>query len=69
MQPHDSKHQCSEASDLDGGRDVEQSAAALALGLVFQKALDAHYGAVHLAEPGKPLNLSANLRGSGGVSA
>ena len=59
MQPHDSNSERPEASDTDGGRDAKQRAILGAIKLVLQKILNT---------PNRTVYLSANLRGSGGLT-
>lgn len=68
MQPHD-EHQRPETQPADGGRDAERSAAIHAIGVAFAKVFDMGNGQMHLAEPGKPVNMSASVSGSGGLAA
>ena len=69
MQPHNSDDQRAPQGDSDGGRDNERSAAITAAFVAIAKALNVGNGSVHLAEPGKPVNLSANIAGTGGLAA
>lgn len=68
MQSHDND-QRPEAINSDGRRDAERGAVEYANLVAISQAIDLANGKVHLAEPGKPFNLSANISGRGGASA
>lgn len=68
MQPHDSD-QCPAQGDSDGGRDDERCANVYEALMAISQALDVANGKVRVAEPGKPLNLFANISGKGGLTA
>lgn len=68
MQPHNDDQRPSEGN-TDGGRDAERNADLHALRLAFTKIFNTPNGAVYLAEPNKPLNLSASIGGEGTVRA
>ena len=59
MQPHDSNSERPKASDTDGGWDAKQRAVLDAIKLVLQKVLNTS---------NRTVCLSANLRGSGGLT-
>ena len=69
MQAHESNDQCAETVNPDRRRDDARSAVEYANLVAISQAIDASNGKVHLAEPGKPFNLSANLSGKGGAAA
>ena len=68
MQPHNDDQRPKE-SDSDGRRDAESVASATAIGMALATILKLADRKVHLAEPGKPVNMSASIGGDGGVSA
>ena len=67
MQSHNSDNQCSSEVDTDGGRDFEQRAFEAAIGVALAQVLNLGNRQVHIAEAGKPVDLSANMSGSGGL--
>lgn len=67
MQSHNGDNQCSSEVDTDGGRDFKQCAFEAALGVALAQVLNLGNRQVHLAEPGKPVNLFATLDGLGGL--
>lgn len=67
MQSRNSDNQCSSEVDTDGGRDFKQRAFEAAIGVALAQVLNLGNRSVHLAEPGKPVDLSANVSGSGGL--
>ena len=69
MQPHNSDDQRATPGDSDRGRDAQRYPSVNAALMAISQALDLANGKVHLATPGQPLNLSASLKGSGGVDA
>lgn len=69
MHTHDSNGECAAQSIVDGRRDTERRTLLGAAGLALAQDVDAAYGTVHIAAPGKPLNLSAALTGTGGLKS
>jgi hypothetical protein len=69
MQPQNSNDQCASESHPNGGRDSERSASFDAAIMACWQAINLAYRPVHLAEPGKPLNLIASISGRGGLQA
>jgi hypothetical protein len=68
MQPHNDD-QCPQEGYPDRRRNPEQRALQSAIQLALAQVLNVGNRQVHLAEPGRPLNLSASIAGSGGVKA
>lgn len=60
MQSHNSNNKCTEESNIDGGRNTEQSPSQNKAGLVHQEVSNMVNRTVHL---------SANLKGSGGLKS
>ena len=69
MQPSNSNNQCSSEVDIDGGRNSKQHTFDTAIGMALAKMFNLDYRQVHLAEPGKRVNLFATLDGLGGLEA
>lgn len=67
MQSHNSDNQCSSEVYTNGRRDAEQRAFEDAIGVALAQVLNLGNRAVHIAEAGKPVDLSANMSGSGGL--
>lgn len=68
MQSHDNDQRTAQEHS-DGRRDTERDTVEYANLVAISQAIDLANGKVHLAEPGKPFNLSANISGQGGASA
>ena len=68
MQSHDNDQRPKEKHP-DGRRDTERGSDVYENLLALSQAFDVANGKVHLAEPGKPFNLSANISGRGGAAA
>lgn len=69
MQPLDSNGERSPQGATDGRRDIERDSGINAALVALAKVLVLGDRKVHLAEPGKPVDLSANLTGQGGLKA
>jgi hypothetical protein len=68
MQPPNSDSERPSESISDGGRDIEQRSYEKALRLAYALLSHVANRSVHL-EHGKPVNLSVNMKGSGGTNA
>lgn len=69
MQSQPSEHQRTPEGDIDRRWDHERATPLGEVWVAFQKAADSLNRPVHLAEPGKPVNMSARLFGKGGMVA
>lgn len=69
MQSHDGNSERSTQGNTDGRRDNERRSGIDAAIVAMAKVLNMGHRPVHLAEPGKPVDLSANLTGQGGLRA
>ena len=66
MQPRDNDQRPTQ-SDIDGGRNAEQRTSETQIGLALAALLNMADRKMHIAEPGKPVNMDASLSGQGGL--